>query len=216
MRKISAIMVTGKDRGVENLPQMAVRCFLSQTYPAKELIIINHGTKDYSGKDVRDIKVKLEPGMEIGTLRNMAFKFVTGDYMMTWDDDDWQHPTRMEFQSARTRDGCSSVLSSRIVHDFETGSSFYRTTESGFFASLMHPSDTDARYKNFKTGSSWELFQQFPCRQVLENPPHLYIYNVHGKNLNSRDYLLRDMDRCETLKPEDAALVDLLPKTEDL
>lgn len=96
--KVSAVMCTyGRFTCVER----ALNCFLSQTYTNKELIIYN--TDEFS--PYTDLDCKLTPyGVffinsnidtitkqaytNVGAIRRDALNFATGDYVVTWDDDD--------------------------------------------------------------------------------------------------------------------------------
>lgn len=104
--KISAVMCTyGRFKCVER----AINCFLYQSYPNKELIVYNthreNPYKDISGKlaehDVifinRDIDMVTEkPYTNVGAIRRDALWFATGDYVVTWDDDDVFMPWFMQ------------------------------------------------------------------------------------------------------------------------
>jgi glycosyltransferase involved in cell wall biosynthesis len=93
--KISAVMCTFKRfKCVER----AYNCFLAQDYPNKELIIFNTDTDspyDVS-QSVHNVtivnrsidSVTNEPYTNVGAIRRDALKFASGDYVVTWDDDD--------------------------------------------------------------------------------------------------------------------------------
>lgn len=89
-----------------NLARRAVQCYLQQTYPNKELVIIDDGQEDYGpvladvpAGELRYIKLDPAPGQVLGTLRNRSLEEATGDFMAQWDDDDWYHPERIERQA---------------------------------------------------------------------------------------------------------------------
>ena len=89
-----------------NLARRAVQCYLQQTYPNKELVIIDDGQEDYApvladvpAGELRYIKLEPAPGQVLGTLRNRSLEEATGDFMAQWDDDDWYHPERIERQA---------------------------------------------------------------------------------------------------------------------
>lgn len=198
-------MVTGKPRGMAGLPQMAVRCFLNQTYENKELLIINHGEEKFKGKNVREIKVNKTDSLHIGQLRNMAFDAAQGDWLMTFDDDDFCASDRMAYQAERTPDGRMSLLKNRIVHDLETGESIIRTTPVGFGSTMIYPRNTENRYENWINNSDGWFRCMFLDKILLDNPPELYIYNHHGKNLTPREMMMA--------KPKEE--IPILPKQID-
>jgi glycosyltransferase involved in cell wall biosynthesis len=98
MKKISAVMCTyGRFECVER----AMNCFLAQTYPNKELIIYNTDVESHydpysiilidsniiiQNKNIDSITQK--PYTNVGAIRRDALMLATGDYVVTWDDDD--------------------------------------------------------------------------------------------------------------------------------
>lgn len=77
---VSAIMPTIPKR--EEFRRQAVECFEAQTYPFRELVVI-------------------EEDGTIGAKRNMACSRARGEIIFHWDDDDWSAPGRMEDQVRR-------------------------------------------------------------------------------------------------------------------
>ncbi|GLY66495.1 glycosyltransferase [Amycolatopsis taiwanensis] len=101
---VSCLMVT-KDR--PSLAQRAIRCFLAQTYPSKELVVVDDGPSDALEQFVRDLGDerirfhRLPPaGQPLGALRNIAVDRARGTYVCQWDDDDLYDPERIEVQMA--------------------------------------------------------------------------------------------------------------------
>lgn len=97
-KKISAVCCTyGRFSCVER----ALNCFLAQTYPNKELIIYNTDTESpyidvncslmpYNVLIINSNtdKVTNQPYTNVGAIRRDALKFASGDYVITYDDDD--------------------------------------------------------------------------------------------------------------------------------
>lgn len=95
---VTAIMCTyGRFTCVER----ALNCFLAQTYPNKELIIYNTDTDSpYEDKGCRLApsgvliinksidSVTKQPYTNVGAIRRDALVFASGEYVITWDDDD--------------------------------------------------------------------------------------------------------------------------------
>ena len=102
MKKISAVMCTyGRFSCVER----AMNCFLAQTYPNKELIIYNtdaangyNPSLNYGASSVPNFNITIvncgmdsitqKPYTNVGAIRRDALMFASGDYVVTWDDDD--------------------------------------------------------------------------------------------------------------------------------
>src|SRR5216117_1662432 len=94
---VSCIMPT------RNRPRMvttAIRRFLAQDYPRKELVIVDDtpgapspppeaGARD----DVRYFHEP--PSRSLGEKRNHAIERARGDVIVHWDDDDWMSPSRL-------------------------------------------------------------------------------------------------------------------------
>jgi len=104
---VSCLMVT-KNRA--DLAQRSVRCFQQQTYPNKELVIVDDGEDDSLGQWVdrvdneRITHVRLPAeNRSLGELRNIAVERATGEYVAQWDDDDLSDPRRLEIQLAAIR-----------------------------------------------------------------------------------------------------------------
>ncbi len=97
----------------------AMECFLSQTYPNKELLmvadsieqvqevstgrfagsVLEHETR-FSALCVGDMDKHLgvRPIRNIGTKRNLGCESAAGDLIAIWDDDDYSAPRRLEQQ----------------------------------------------------------------------------------------------------------------------
>jgi len=89
---VSCIMPTF-NRGLF-VPQ-AIRCFLRQDYPDRELIVVDDGERRVGhlveGSDlVRYVAV--DRRLSLGEKRNLAAELSRGDVIAHWDDDDWYGP----------------------------------------------------------------------------------------------------------------------------
>ena len=103
--KISAVMCTHKRF---KCVQRALDCFIAQTYSNKELIIYNTdifspyiSTHELTSHNViisnNAIDVEtIEPYTNVGAIRRDALALATGDYVVTWDDDDIWMPYFMQ------------------------------------------------------------------------------------------------------------------------
>jgi glycosyltransferase involved in cell wall biosynthesis len=85
----------------------ALRCFFGQTYPERELVIVDDGARpvaDLIPDDARVRYVRLDRRTVLGTKRNIAAENARGDVLVHWDDDDWSHPARLARQAAALSD----------------------------------------------------------------------------------------------------------------
>lgn len=95
---VSAVMCT---YGRFECVQRAINCFLYQSYPNKQLIVYNTDVDSPYNNYVPELlengvvfinnnidKLTGEPYTNVGAIRRDALWYATGDYVVTWDDDD--------------------------------------------------------------------------------------------------------------------------------
>ncbi|MGM0593962.1 MAG: glycosyltransferase [Pseudomonadota bacterium] len=95
---VSCIMPTYNRRRF--LPR-AIRLFLGQSYPNRELIIIDDGEEeigDLIPSDKRIRYLRLPERRTTGAKRNTACEMARGDIIVHWDDDDWMSPRWLQLQ----------------------------------------------------------------------------------------------------------------------
>jgi hypothetical protein len=94
----SCIMPTADRRSL--LPQ-AIRHFLRQDYPNRELIILDDGQDcvvDLVPQDERIRYLRLDRRLSMGVKHNLACEMARGEVIIHWDDDDWISPRRISYQ----------------------------------------------------------------------------------------------------------------------
>ena len=95
MPLISCIMPTHNRRAF--LP-LTLACFDQQTYPNKELIVIDDGSDavgDLLESHPRVRYKRIPRRLRLGAKRNLACELAQGDLIAHWDDDDWYAPDRL-------------------------------------------------------------------------------------------------------------------------
>ncbi|HEX4559046.1 MAG TPA: glycosyltransferase family 2 protein, partial [Mycobacterium sp.] len=95
---VSCIMPTHDRR---RFVVQAIRHFLDQEYPNRELVIVDDGADpvaDLVPTDARIRYVRLPDRRTIGTKRNLACEQARGELIVHWDDDDWSAPWRLGYQ----------------------------------------------------------------------------------------------------------------------
>jgi glycosyltransferase involved in cell wall biosynthesis len=101
---ISCIMPTANRR---YFMERSLMYFARQTYPNRELIIVDDGDDSVDdivvGKPGVVYTLMAKRGATIGEKRNRACDIARGEFICHWDDDDWQHPRRLELQLATLR-----------------------------------------------------------------------------------------------------------------
>lgn len=115
----------------------SVQCYLDQTYPNKELVVVNEGPKEYqeemdtwfSGLGRSDIRpVWLNGEYTLGALRNISMGVCRGDYICQWDDDDFCMPFRLSSQYSHlsnTPDANVCYLGDQLHFYFSTGELYW-------------------------------------------------------------------------------------------
>jgi glycosyltransferase involved in cell wall biosynthesis len=73
-------------------------CFDRQTWPARELVIVDSSDAPLHLPVRPDIRLVTQPpGTTVPAKRNLALQTARGDVITWFDDDDWQHPRKLEW-----------------------------------------------------------------------------------------------------------------------
>ena len=144
----------------------AIRCYQAQTYPLKELIIVDNGT------DITDTLIPPDPSIRYarvkgkfttGDMRNMCARYALGEIVCHFDSDDWSAPERVTDQVTRLGEfGVVTGYHSMLFYDERDGKTYQWHTPRS------HPS-------RFALGTSlcyrWEWWQKnpFPSLKIGED-----------------------------------------------
>lgn len=114
---VSCIMPTHNRR---QFVPLALRWFLAQDWPSRELVIVDDGT-DRVGEllpdDARIRYIRLDRKQSLGVKRNKACEAAAGEVIVHWDDDDWSAPWRLSYQvSSLLRDQADVCGLTRIYY----------------------------------------------------------------------------------------------------
>lgn len=190
------------------LMRRSVRCYQRQTYPNRELVVVDDGDADLSPvlADLPDEEVTyvtLDPNTDyvLGTLRNVALDEASGAYLTQWDDDDWCHRTRLEKQAAVLDDGADACALHGTLMHLDAPEYFYAPyiglLDDGVPGSIMHRRDDDARYPDMPRAEDtvyldhW-LEQDYRLLPASE-AAHLFIRCFHGDNTWEKKHFLTRM-----------------------
>lgn len=127
MKLVSAIMPT---RGRRLWAHQALRCFLAQTYPHKQLVILdepNDSSFHMPVDDIEDVMYFRNVGQDsIPEKRNLCAELATGDIIMHFDSDDWSDPNRMAEQVKRLEESGLSMTAyhSMLFYVEQTGQAY--------------------------------------------------------------------------------------------
>lgn len=204
--RVSCLLVTA-DR--PHLLRRALLSYREQTYPNKELIVLDNGTssiehllEDIPAEERVYLRREKKAGQHIGALRNVALEAASGDYVAPqWDDDDWSHPERLARQiEAMLKGGYDAcTLTGTLMHvDDERffEHPFIGRLAEGVPPTIVHRRDAKIRYPNLRRTSDTAYLKAWRAQSHVQLPlseAHLYIRYSHGDNLWEPQHFLRRM-----------------------
>ena len=200
--KISALLLTGRDLQRYALARVAVQCFLDQTWPNKELIIVNHGPLSLATGDprIKEVKVVKNESFMLGDMRNASIDAATGEWCVQWDDDDWHHPTRMarQFEVAHRAPHALTTFDWQVRCNMIDGSAFYDKMDGGQHMSIMFSRSVPQRYLPLNvredTAFKKEFTETVAINNAVTNPsadPMQYLRFYHGRNIWDAYHVMR-------------------------
>lgn len=193
---VSCVCVT---RNRVEMLRRAVSCFLNQTYPTRELVVVHEAddaaTREYLAglrhPAVRPQEVGTSPKCSLGALRNLSIEASRGHYVAQWDDDDWYGPTRLTEQigAIRQSGGIGCVLSRWLMYDVLTGLA-YLSASRAWEGSIVAERSAMPRYPDLPKGEDTIAIGQMIAENkvVALDRPQIYVYTVHGKNTWERSH----------------------------
>lgn len=176
----------------------ALRCLAAQTWPHKELVVIDDGDEDYEPvlaplRDQLTVRyVRLHPvaGRRLGELRNIALDHARGELCAQWDDDEWYHPERLATQARAVLagDAVGCVLKWTLMHVDTPALAHlpYRADAGlGTPGTIVHRR-TDVRYPNLPRNEDGVFLSRLAARGRIvalgAQHSHLFVRCFHGAN----------------------------------
>lgn len=209
---VTAIMITGKSKDRQMFARASVESFKAQTYPHKELVIVNDscGTDhEYrvlypheEGSNMREVFI--EPYGSLGALRNLAMDAARTEWLIQWDDDDFYHPERINYQMKNRYSKFVVLLLYQIRYSFASNCGFelrYDRPDEGIPGTMLFHK-TNKRFQEVgKHEDSRFLNDAFGRdRVILANGagaypfgPNLYLRFFHGHNTWDERHIMRQM-----------------------
>jgi glycosyltransferase involved in cell wall biosynthesis len=93
-----SVIIATRDR--PRLLSIALRCYQHQTYPNRELIVVDDGEDapvDLAAVETAGGRlIRVAPGMALGEKLNVGARAASGFFCQKMDDDDWYAPSFME------------------------------------------------------------------------------------------------------------------------
>jgi glycosyltransferase involved in cell wall biosynthesis len=110
---VSCLMVTMPVAKRLPMLERSIDAYCRQTFDTRELIIVVDSTSEEEAYQIRgyvahlardDIRVVLpSKKLALGALRNLSWREAGGEFICQWDDDDLNHPSRIELQLSALR-----------------------------------------------------------------------------------------------------------------
>lgn len=198
--RVSCVMVTA-DRAA--IARRAVNCFLAQSWPNRELVVVDDGNEDYTsllaGIPADRLLYQRQPRTPeatLGRLRNRSLELARGALVAQWDDDDWYHPERLTRQVAvlgDTHDAC--VLAGTLMHlDAPEWMEhpYVGRLSPGVPGTIVHRADAGVRYPEQRRGEDTVFLDHWPrARVAVLDAPELFLRAFHGANTWERVHFER-------------------------
>ncbi len=180
----------------------SIKSFLDQTYRNKELIIVydddDISTRDFLNKNtdntIKKIEVKNSNGLTLGGRRNLSVQICGGEYFCQWDDDDWSHNNRLEFQMNVIRESNmpACVMIHWLIYD-SIGNQAYVSNRRPWEGSLLCKKsliNDDLKYNDTAKGEDTIIIKELFSKNLIFPVimPKLYIYVYHGKNVWEQEH----------------------------
>lgn len=199
---VSCLMVTGNRK---RLAKRAIDCFKWQTYPNKELVIIDDGNEDLSdlltdleAHQYQYIRLEKKTTNVLGYLRNLSLSKAKGEFLVQWDDDDWYHPERIQKQVQVLLEGYDACcLSGTLMHLDDP--EFFNLPYVGFLphgvpGSIMHRVDHSIQYLELPKAEDTYYLDQWrkkKYKKLDRSYSHLFIRCFHGSNTWESEHFKR-------------------------
>ncbi|MBO0723351.1 MAG: glycosyltransferase family 2 protein [Blastocatellia bacterium] len=180
----------------------AIRYFLRQDYPNKELVIIDDGVKaaaELIPADPRIRYFRLSQKQPIGTKRNLACEAARGKLIAHWDDDDWFSARRLSYQvgAMLSAEGEVCGLRQMLFYKIAAGKTWLYRLPSAFWnwligGSLIYTRDFWRRghFPPVWVGEDTIFISNHFSKDALKNAVYLsdfsiYVALVHSNNNTS-------------------------------
>lgn len=176
---------------------IAIQCFINQTYPNRELLIIADGTdvRDLLPDDDRIRLHQIDRPAEIGEKRNFGCSLAAGEIIAHWDDDDFSAPERLDHQVSRLRESGKAVTgyrSMRFIRDDGRAWQFNYPAGKVLGTSLCYRRDwwEQNKFPAIQIQEDAEfVVKAYNQRQIDDVPEDLGLMyaTIHGNNTSPRD-----------------------------
>lgn len=203
-RNVYCLMVTSNDPHRRPFCKLSIRNFKEQSHPHKRLIVMNLSDVpivskvDSADDSILEVFLK-QNNLTLGEIRNLSLELVPPNAWWTlWDDDDWRSSDYISQLVSWSHGYDFVMIQNRIEYNITNGFAYTLTLRTGLmsFFSRRHPL---LRYEHVNTKED-VIVKQTALRhfktRVVNNPSHMYIRLIHGKNtspfVDARKNTVRD------------------------
>jgi glycosyltransferase involved in cell wall biosynthesis len=189
---VSCIMPTANRRAF--VPR-AIDYFLRQSYPHKELVILDDGADsvaDLIPDDPCVRYVRAARKQPLGAKRNACVELARGDLIMHWDDDDWHATRRIACQVTALQEAAGEICGMRqmLFHDPAGGHTWlyeYPASRRSWLAggSLLYTRDfwRRAPFAHLQAGEDTRFVWSQRIQRTVVMPDYtIYVALIHPGN----------------------------------
>lgn len=191
----------------KNFFKRSLLSYQRQSYPNRELIIIDDSKQDLSqliknaeDEKIQYIQLKKDPRNILGYLRNISLEASSGELITQWDDDDWYHPERLSIQAETILNGYDACCLGNTLMHIDSQSYFpypyVSLFRNGTPGSIMHRKDPLIRYPILSRTEDDVYMKKWFKRRFKKLPDqyaYLFIRCFHGNNTWDRKHFLQQM-----------------------
>lgn len=150
-------MIAGRSRLIDVMA--SIDCFTSQTYPYKELIIVNNTANHFEASALslqatRDVFIADVPFyLSAGMARNYGIRAANGQILAQFDPDYWYAPNRLEAQIATLADCQAHVclLASTLNYSYASGrATYYNNQKRAILNTMVFSRPQSIDYPNWE------------------------------------------------------------------
>lgn len=177
----------------------AIRYFIRQDFPNKELVIVDDGNDDLGDLIPDDPCVRyirINERATVGTKRNIACERSAGSLIAHWDDDDWHSPRRLRCQVQALLEAGAEIcgLKTMLYLDARNGKAWRYAHPDGprpWLAgnSLLYTRDFWARRRFPRTNvgeDAYFVWGANPRRMVALDDFTVHVGFIHDQNVASK------------------------------
>lgn len=165
----------------------SIDCFLSQTYPNLQIVILDDGDESIADLLPNDVRIKYAYQHErlcLGAKRNIVNAMADGEFTIHWDDDDFYSPARVARQIAPFLDDpMVRVTGTSVLYYYRenTSEAWKYEGEGNWMAGIAYRKDVGILFDEEGYGSDLRFQQKLSNWYDLKDPS-LIVAAIHDTN----------------------------------